>query len=118
HLRVVDRDRKWDVRAVSRSALAVVLVPRLVERGLRVVRSLWQRGRLEGVDAVAVDILEPRAQTARIPVAGAAELRLEAHQRAGDRDARRRGRRARSCGRQAKESDGENGETAHDPRRP
>ena len=77
-LGVVDRDRERDVGAVEGAAEAVVLVPVLVDRHLRLVRARRQRRRLERVDAVAVRVLEPRAQAAGIPVARAAELRLEA----------------------------------------
>ena len=77
-------DREGDVRAAGHAAGAVVDVPRLVERHLELVRAGRDRRRRERVRAVAVGILEPRAQTARIPVARAAELRLEAPRCYGD----------------------------------
>ena len=83
-VRVVDRDVERDVRAAGSSALAVVHVPALVDRHLRVVGAGVERGRLERVTAVAVGVLEPRAEAVRLPVGRAAELGLEvAH---GDRD--------------------------------
>ena len=85
-LRVVDRDGERDVRPARDAALAVVLVPALVDRDLRLVGARGQRRRLEGVDPVAVGVLEPGAEAARIPVARAAELGLEASGR--DRDHR------------------------------
>ena len=113
--RVVDRDGERDVRPARDAALTVVLVPGLVDRHLRLVRALGQRRRHEGVDPVAVRILEPGAEAARIPVARAAELGLEASRRDGDHgglvvrrpvalvvvvelDARRRGQRERDVG--------------------
>ena len=84
HLRVVVRNAEGDVRAVRHAARAVVLIPALVDRDLRLVRALGQCRRLERVDAVAVRILQPRAKAARIPVARAAELGLEAYRRDGN----------------------------------
>ena len=86
HLRVGRDDAERDVRAAGHAALAVVLVPALVDRDLGLVIADGERGRLERVRPVAVGILEPRAQAARIPVAGTAELGLEAARR--DRDHR------------------------------
>ena len=86
HRRVVVRNRERDVRAAWYAAGAVVHVPALVDRHFGLVRACGQRRRLERRDAVAVRILEPRAQAVRLPVARAAELRLEAADR--DRDLR------------------------------
>ncbi len=83
-LRVVGRHVKADVRAVLHAARAVVLVPAFVDGDLGLVSPGGQRGGLEGVGAVAVQVLQPGAQTTRIPVAGAAEFGLEAAGR--DRD--------------------------------
>ena len=84
HRRARDRDVERDVRPVRHPALAVVLVPALVDRDLPLVRALRQRRRLERVDPVAVGVLQPGAEAARIPVARAAELGLEASRRDGD----------------------------------
>ena len=83
-LRVVGRDGERDVRPVRDTAGAVVLVPALVDRDLGLVRAGRQRGRLERVDAVAVGVLQPGPEAARVPVAGAAQLGLEAARGHGD----------------------------------
>ena len=77
-LRVVCRDRERNVRPARRAARAVVHVPALVERHLRLVVAGRERRRLERVGPVAVGILELRAQAVRLPVPGTAELGLEA----------------------------------------
>jgi hypothetical protein len=81
------RDREHDVGATGHPALAVVLVPGLVDRDLGLVGTGGQVGRLEGVLAVTVDVLKPGPEAARIPVARAAERRLEVAGGHGD-DAR------------------------------
>ena len=68
-LRAVGRDVEGDVRPVRDAVGAVVLVKALVDRDLGLVRAGRQRGRLERVDAVAVDVLQPGPEAARIPVA-------------------------------------------------
>ena len=85
-LRAVGRDGERDVRSVEDAAGAVVLVPALVDGDLARVRVGRQGGCLEGVDAVAVDVLQPGPEAARIPVAGTTQLGLEG---AGDRGDRR-----------------------------
>ena len=86
-VRVVDGHVERDVGAVEDAVLAVVLVPTLVNRDLRLVRACGQCCRLERVDPVAVRVLEPRAQAAGVPVSRAAELGLEAAGRDGDHGA-------------------------------
>ena len=86
-LRAGGGNGEGDVRPVRRAAGAVVLVPALVDRDLALVRAGRQRGRLECVDAVAVDVLQPGPEAARVPVAGAAQLGLEAARGHGDRRA-------------------------------
>ena len=81
---IVGRNGEGDVCPVAHAALAVVLVPALVDRDLALVAALRQSRRLEGVDAVAVGILEPRTEAVGLPVAWAAELALEAARRDGD----------------------------------
>ena len=77
-LRMVGRNRERDVRSARDTALAVVLRPILVDRHLRLIGARRKRSRLERVDPVAVRVLEPGTETARVPVARATELRLEA----------------------------------------
>ena len=84
HLRARDRNVEHDVRPVRDPALAVVLVPALVDRDLPLVRALRQRRRLERVDPVAVGVLQPGAEAARIPVGRTAELGLKASRGDGD----------------------------------
>ena len=72
-------------RDVVRSATgSVALRPALVHRRLPLVGAGRESTRRERVDAVAVDVLQPRAQAVREPVAGAAELVLEAARGGGD----------------------------------
>ena len=70
--------------AVLDAARAVVLVPALVQGDLDLVVARGQGAGAQRVEAVAVRVLEPGAQAARVPVARAAELALEAA--GGDRD--------------------------------
>src|SRR5205814_160364 len=66
------------------AALAVVLVPAFVDGDLRLVAAVRDGGGVEGVDAVAVDVLQPGAEAAWVPIAGAAECVLEAAGDGGD----------------------------------
>ncbi len=70
-------DGEGDVGAVLDAAGAVVDVPGLVDGHLGLVAAAGQR-RGEGEDAVAVGVLEPGSQAARVPVPGAPQLALEA----------------------------------------
>src|SRR6185503_17148253 len=76
-------DGEGDVGAVRHAVRAVVFVPALVDGDLRLVVA-GGKSRGEGVDPVAVRILEPRAETARIPVARASQLALKAPGRDGN----------------------------------
>ncbi len=96
-----------DVGAVLLRVEAVVLGPRVVQGGLVLVVPGRQRER-PLPDVVARVVGEVRRRAGRIPVAGAAELRL---QRAGDRD-RRRVRRMR-CRRSGKQHERGPGERQH-----
>ncbi len=86
HRLAVGRHGERDVGAVLDAAGAVVHVPALADRHLRLVAPGRQGASGEGEDAVAVGVLEPGAQAPGIPVAGAAELALEAA--GGDGDGR------------------------------
>jgi hypothetical protein len=83
-LRVVGRHVERDVGSVLRSARAVILIPAFVEGDLALVVSGGQRCGLKRVRAVAVRVLQPRAEAGRLPIAGAAEFRLETARRDGD----------------------------------
>ena len=74
-LLAVGGDGERDVRAVLHSTCAVVLRPALVDRGLDLVVS-GGNVRRHRVRAVAVGVLEPGAEAARIPVSAAADLAL------------------------------------------
>jgi hypothetical protein len=78
------RHREGDVGAVERAVGAVVLVPALIDRDLRLVVAGRDRGGREGIDPVAVRILEPGAQALRLPVPRAAQEVLVAAGRRGD----------------------------------
>ena len=78
------RHGEGDVRSIGDAALPVVLVPAFVDRDLGFIASMRDAGGVEGVDTVAVDVLQPGAQAVGLPVAGAAEGRLEAAGRDGD----------------------------------
>jgi hypothetical protein len=65
---VVERHKELDVCPVPDSASAIVLGPAFVERHLAFIISGRQCRGLKGINAVAVDILQPRAQARRIPI--------------------------------------------------
>ena len=88
-----------DVRAIRLRAEAVVLGPRVVQRSLVLEAARGQRERALP-DVVGGVVGEMGRRAVRLPVARAAELRL---QRAGDRDGRRV-RRVR-CGRDRKQDE-------------
>jgi hypothetical protein len=83
-LHVAGRHREGDVGAVLHAALAVVHVPAAIERHLGLVRARGNGAGAEAVDRRAVDVLQPAAEAARIPVAAAADLALEAAGHGGD----------------------------------
>src|SRR6185436_2191133 len=72
------RHGERDVRAVLRAAGAVVHVPTTVEGDLGLVRAGRNGIGAEAVGAAALDVFEPGTKAARIPIAGAANLALEA----------------------------------------
>ena len=84
-------EARRDVAAVEDRVEAVVLVPGVVERGLVLVAA-GREGEGALPDVVGRVVGEVRRGAGRIPVAGAARLRL---QRPGDRDRGRIGRRRR-----------------------
>src|SRR6185369_14139095 len=84
HVRARARHGEGDVRAVRCAVGAVVLVPALVDRHLRLIVAGRQGVGGEGVDAVAVRVLEPGAQAVRLPVVRATQLGLEAAGYGGD----------------------------------
>ena len=73
-----------DVVTPGHAACAVVLIPAFIDGDLALVVAGRQRAGGEGVDAVAVDVLQPRAEAIRQPVAGAAQFGLEVARRGGN----------------------------------
>src|SRR6185295_12946665 len=67
-----------NVRPVLHATRAVVHVPTTIERDLGLVRAGRNGAGGEAVDTAALDVFEPGAEAARIPIAGAAHLALEA----------------------------------------
>src|SRR5690606_18042350 len=77
-------DGGGDVGSVQCATGAVVLGPAFVDGDLGFVVARGDRGGLELVGAVAVGVLQPRAEAIGLPVTGAAELALEAACGGGD----------------------------------
>src|SRR6185503_10954695 len=73
-----------NIGAVLLATRAVVHVPGTVERHLALVRTRRNGVGAEAVDPAALDIFEPGAEAARIPVTAAADLALEAARYGGD----------------------------------
>ena len=80
----IGRHRERDVRSVLHAARAVIHIPAAVERDLGFVGAGGNGVGAEAVDAGALDVLQPGAEAARIPVAAAADLALEAAGHGGD----------------------------------
>ena len=77
HLRAGGGDGEWNVGSVARTARAVVLVPALANGGLDLVAARGKSGG-KAVDPIAVEVLQPRPQARRVPIARAAEQVLVA----------------------------------------
>jgi hypothetical protein len=77
-------DAEGDVWAIKNAAGAVVLIPRLVDGGLRLIVARRDSGDEVLVDAVGVDVLKPRSQAIRLPVTGAGDFALETARRGDD----------------------------------
>ena len=84
HVHAVGRHRERDVRPVLHATLAVVHVPAAVERHLGLIGAGRNGAGAEAVDRRVVDVLQPGAEAAGIPVAGAAHLALEVAGHGGD----------------------------------
>jgi hypothetical protein len=70
-------DRKGVIRTARYPAGAVVDIPRFIVGYFALIIPGRDVGGREAVDAIAIRVLQPRAQAVRLPVARAADLALE-----------------------------------------
>src|SRR5437867_1373575 len=84
HIRIVDRHSERNVRSTRHAVLTVIHIPAFVERHLAFVATFRKGSSLKRMNAITIRVLQPRAQTIWLPVARAAQLRLETARGNGD----------------------------------